>query len=74
MNGDFPNRMTSWTGMVLDIKNELTCFDYDDVDNEIEGDYYNDASTGEGCNATPNGFTFYLPMFYMKRVQGSDRN
>ena len=69
MSGDFPYRITSWTGIRLYIKNELTCFDYDDVDNELEGD-----SKNGRCNATPNGFTLYVPKFYMNSVQGSDRN
>ena len=73
MNGDAPRYITSWTGVQLKVYNELTCFDYGDVDNELEGDS-GLGVTGRICNATPNGFTLYAPKFYMNSVQGSDRN
>ena len=65
MRGDFPYKIKIWTGIELQVKNELTCFDYNDVTNELEGD-----SKDGDCNATPNGFTLHVPRFYMNSVQG----
>ena len=61
--------ITTWTGMKLYIHNELMCFDYGTV-NDFEGDY----DSSQGCNATPNGFSLYVPKFYMNSVQGSDQD
>ena len=64
MNRGFPYRISSWTGVKIYVKKGLICFDYNDYDNDLEGE-----STGD-CNATPNGFSLYVPKFYMNSIQG----